>query len=160
MRRPSVEDLAPATPEHVAGSQSSTVDPTDTDELVVLESSPGRPGTSKAMRIDPRSVRRLSSFSFRGAPLPIAAADEDEAVASKGQRTPVSEATGGLQQMGISPPRKLHAAEFGQLVSQFRWQDDDDGSAASDSTASRKRAREPHSPDRPKRPAADPPRPR
>ncbi|KAJ2772774.1 DNA-dependent ATPase fun30 [Coemansia nantahalensis] len=174
MRKPSVESLAPATPEHVVSSQSSTLEPTDTDEVVVLESSPARPGTSKAVRVGPGSVQRLSSFFFRGAPPPppplplhIATADqlasEDEAEAApgggEGQRTPVSEAAGDLQQMGISPPRKLHGSDFGDIVRQFRWRDDDDdGSAGSDSAASRKRARETLSPDRRKRPAADPPR--
>ncbi|KAJ2841637.1 hypothetical protein IWW36_006192, partial [Coemansia brasiliensis] len=49
--RKTFQSLAPATPEHISSSQSSTLEPTDTDDLVILESSPGRPGTSKAAHI-------------------------------------------------------------------------------------------------------------
>ncbi|KAJ2550487.1 DNA-dependent ATPase fun30, partial [Coemansia sp. RSA 1933] len=77
MRRVSPEPLAPDTPEATAhSSQSSTLEPTDNEELVVLQSSPGRPGTSKAIKVDyPKQQKRiaqsggkaarLSSFNFR-----------------------------------------------------------------------------------------------
>ncbi|KAJ1770672.1 DNA-dependent ATPase fun30 [Coemansia sp. RSA 1813] len=82
MRRASPEALAPDTPETGHSSQSSTLEPTDNEELVVLQSSPGRPGSSKAIRVDHNNhnryhsgqrdtkqdgkVTRLSSFNFRG----------------------------------------------------------------------------------------------
>ncbi|KAJ1718655.1 DNA-dependent ATPase fun30, partial [Coemansia biformis] len=166
MRRPSVENLAPATPEHVVSSQSSTLEPTDNDEVVVLESSPGRPGTSKAVRVDPGSVRRLDSFYFRGAPMRITAANNlppaSEDAVSEGQRTPVSETAGDLQHMGISPPPKPQAADFGDIVKQYRWRGEEENSNASDSEDSfnKKRPLDATSPDRRKRPAVDPPRPR
>ncbi|KAJ1722942.1 DNA-dependent ATPase fun30 [Coemansia erecta] len=74
--------LAPSTPEKAAGSsQSSAIDGNTDIDMVVLESSPGRPGSSRVSRIGapkplfntkPRvapatsSVSRLSSFYFRG----------------------------------------------------------------------------------------------
>ncbi|KAJ2660493.1 DNA-dependent ATPase fun30 [Coemansia sp. RSA 1200] len=76
MRRPATSPepvLAPDTPEGVEdahSSQSSTLEPTDSEELVVLQSSPGRPGTSRAIRVDQQrntaSTARLGSFNFRG----------------------------------------------------------------------------------------------
>ncbi|KAJ1799454.1 DNA-dependent ATPase fun30 [Coemansia sp. RSA 2399] len=81
MRRKSPEPLAPDTPETGHSSQSSTLEPTDSEEMVVLQSSPGRPGSSKAIRVDRHDynqqqhnskpngkVARLSSFNFRGNP--------------------------------------------------------------------------------------------
>ncbi|KAJ2028881.1 hypothetical protein IWW57_001961, partial [Coemansia sp. S610] len=74
----SAEPLAPSTPDEAGpshSSQSSTVGLTDAEDLVVLESSPNRPGSSRTARLKDLArpdngssalPSRLSSFYFRG----------------------------------------------------------------------------------------------
>ncbi|KAJ2358730.1 DNA-dependent ATPase fun30 [Coemansia sp. RSA 2618] len=144
MRKSSAQNLAPETPEHVSSSQSSTVDAADTDSMVVLESSPGRPGTSKAVRMG-SGVKRLSSFYFRddGMPPPPLHSNnsnnnsEPDSLTSSPATSQLGEAVGGIKRMDLS---KLSSSgtvtpkDFGGIVGQFKWQhatsdnDDDEGS--------------------------------
>ncbi|KAJ2809350.1 DNA-dependent ATPase fun30 [Coemansia guatemalensis] len=159
MRKSAVEDLAPATPEHVPSSQSSTLDATDSEDLVVLESSPGRPGSSKAVRLSQSAgsgIARLSSFYFNGArpPAKLATNRQQPNGNRTGDHTPVSETAGDLGRMALSrqtskrsssalrsasPATSTSAADFGEMVSRFEWQQPSDDELASSSRVSRKR---------------------
>ncbi|KAJ2605079.1 DNA-dependent ATPase fun30 [Coemansia sp. RSA 1722] len=161
------------------------MDSSDIDDIVVLESSPGRPGSSKVSRIgintqkplfsskpsnsaltagsksQNTSVSRLSSFYFRGtgaqsestitvsstplssnsaASSQSAAVNEDSS--PQCQRSPVATAAAGLTEMDISRNGKKTRADFGKIVSQYRWSgasNDDGVSDAESRSSSRKR---------------------
>ncbi|KAJ2077094.1 DNA-dependent ATPase fun30 [Coemansia sp. RSA 988] len=154
MRKAAVEDLAPATPEHIPSSQSSTLDATDNEDLVVLESSPGRPGSSKAVRLGHSAgsgIARLSSLYFNGNRPPAKSARQLSSGSRTGDHTPVSETAGDLGRMDLShqtskqPSNALpttspatSAADFGEMVGRFEWQPSDD-ELASRNRVSRKR---------------------
>ncbi|KAJ2048226.1 DNA-dependent ATPase fun30 [Coemansia sp. S16] len=162
----STESLAPSTPEEAVpsnSSQSSTIGMTDPEDLVVLESSPNRPGSSRTARLkdltrpDGSSVpsSRLSSFYFRGKQAqqllatpkpthsPTLISSSPPAVAKI--RTPVASAALDFTRMGISP-NKLAPADFSKAIGQFKWNgdgtindSDDEDRLASSRTSSRKR---------------------
>ncbi|KAJ2620524.1 DNA-dependent ATPase fun30 [Coemansia sp. RSA 1358] len=154
MRKASPEHLAPNTPENVPSSQSSTLEPTDNEELVVLQSSPGHPGSSRAIRIDrtqqpPVSggkVQRLSSFFFHGKPSNVVTSESTDSLPSSPLGTH-SDATGtkpnsvgksstslttssiDLTKMDIGRDQKLDPADFGSILRQWR---ESDGSSGDD----------------------------
>ncbi|KAJ2158613.1 DNA-dependent ATPase fun30 [Coemansia sp. RSA 552] len=135
-----MEPLAPATPERVAlsSSESSTVEP-PAEDLVVLESSPSRPGTSKAVRVG-KGTTRLSSFYFRGGvgsgngAMPVVSkppSASSDSLPSSPLRSNTGSGTASvgedLKRMDLS--RGVDPAEFGSIVNRFRF-----------SSGSRKRA--------------------
>ncbi|KAJ1740826.1 DNA-dependent ATPase fun30 [Coemansia sp. RSA 989] len=129
--------LAPATPEHISSSQSSTLEPTDTDDLVILESSPGRPGTSKVQHISktPSGINRLSSFYFNGPPSGSISQPSDSLPSSPlNSEAQVGQATGRIKQMDISKSPK-HTTKQGmrELVSKFRMKGAPEEESSSDS---------------------------
>ncbi|KAJ2367101.1 DNA-dependent ATPase fun30, partial [Coemansia sp. RSA 2610] len=129
MRKGSVEHLAPETPEHVPSSQSSTLEPADADELVVLESSPGRPGTSKVARLDKgvsSGASRLSSFYFREPGMPARTPSQLESLSSS-PVSQLSDTVGGIKRMDISKLNgPVSSKSFGDIVGQFRRQNASD----------------------------------
>ncbi|KAJ1944037.1 DNA-dependent ATPase fun30, partial [Linderina pennispora] len=102
MPEPAVEPLAPNTPERISSSQSST----HSSDVMVLESSPGRPGTSRVAHINKSGVQRLSSF-FYNAPKHQSPASSPPLVPSPKPATFTAQ----------RPPAK----DFGSIVRQFRW---------------------------------------
>ncbi|KAJ2856536.1 DNA-dependent ATPase fun30, partial [Coemansia erecta] len=125
MRRTSPESLAPDTPETGHSSQSSTLEPTDSDEMVVLQSSPGHPGSSKAIRVARHNqqqqqqqqsntrpngkIARLSSFNFRGKPTSFSTPSVDDSLPSSPLGGPVttgdtSKAIRALSNTGTDSP--------------------------------------------------------
>ncbi|KAJ2420019.1 hypothetical protein GGF41_004417, partial [Coemansia sp. RSA 2531] len=135
---------------------------TDPEDLVVLESSPNRPGSSRTARLkdltrpDGSSMpsSRLSSFYFRGKQAqqllatpkpthsPTLISSSPPAVAKI--RTPVASAALDFTRMGISP-NKLAPADFSKAIGQFKWNgdgtindSDDEDRLASSRTSSRK----------------------
>ncbi|KAJ2532584.1 DNA-dependent ATPase fun30 [Coemansia sp. RSA 1937] len=121
MRKSSVENLAPETPEHIPSSQSSS-DPAN--ELVVLESSPGRPGTSKAVRVGSGSdlsrngVQRLSSLYYRdGASRSYS---QPESLPSS-PASQLGETVGGIKRIDIAKPSGPMSTEFfGSMISKYK----------------------------------------
>ncbi|KAJ2740599.1 DNA-dependent ATPase fun30, partial [Coemansia sp. BCRC 34301] len=125
------EPLAPSSPEYVQSnnSQSSADGPTDAEDLVVLESSPNRPGSSRTARLIDLAQRapgssgappqRLSSIYFRGKqaeqllgmPAPVGSTP---AAAIDFTRISISNNTaeGG---------NRLTPADFGKALGQFKW---------------------------------------
>ncbi|KAJ2004824.1 DNA-dependent ATPase fun30 [Coemansia thaxteri] len=155
----SAEPLAPSTPEgHTCSSPSSTLGPADPEDLVVLESSPNRPGSSRVARFKdvapPPSATgvpaRLSSFYFRGKPPTAAAAaaaatiafarteSEDSLPKPEKSRTPVASTAINFTRMGISTPAasggssRMAPADFGKVIGQFKWNADGSISDSSD----------------------------
>ncbi|KAI9471494.1 P-loop containing nucleoside triphosphate hydrolase protein [Coemansia mojavensis] len=125
------------TPEHISSSQSSTLEPTDTDDLVILESSPGRPGTSKVQHISktPSGINRLSSFYFNGPPSGSISQPSDSLPSSPlNSEAQVGQATGRIKQMDISKSPK-HTTKQGmrELVSKFRMKGAPEEESSSDS---------------------------
>ncbi|KAJ1858907.1 DNA-dependent ATPase fun30, partial [Coemansia sp. RSA 2703] len=131
--------LAPSTPEKPKRPARGTTNAADTC-TVVLESSPGRPGTSRATNTTTttNATARLSSFYFRGAPSsqqhqqqqqPISVASTASESSEAGEQPPVSSPVAvDLDGMVISP--RDAPGDFASLVAQYKW-----GGAA----ASRKR---------------------
>ncbi|KAI8319929.1 hypothetical protein GQ54DRAFT_299009 [Martensiomyces pterosporus] len=160
MPEPSAEPLAPDTPERIpVSSQSSTLeDPAvDDGDLMVLESSPGRPGSSKVACTNGSNlfgarsatagsgVARLSSLYFRGPQMStassavslasnIASSNESSHVLvdsqSSSPKQPQRKSTIDLTKMNLSPGGSdgggLAAADFGEIISQFKYTDNDD----------------------------------
>ncbi|KAJ2498052.1 DNA-dependent ATPase fun30 [Coemansia sp. RSA 1972] len=117
MRKSSVENLAPETPEHIPSSQSS-----DANELVVLESSPGRPGTSKAVRasdLSRNSVQRLSSLYYRdGAPRLYS---QPESLPSSPASSQLGETVGGIKRIDLAKPSGPMSTDyFGSMISKYK----------------------------------------
>ncbi|KAJ2866705.1 DNA-dependent ATPase fun30 [Coemansia aciculifera] len=166
----STESLAPSTPEEAVpsnSSQSSTIGMTDPEDLVVLESSPNRPGSSRTARLKDLTrldsgssmpSSRLGSFYFRGkqaqqllatpkpthSPTLISSSPPAAATAAAKIGTPVTSAALDFKRMGIS--NKLAPADFGKVIGQFKWNADDtisdsdnEDRLASSRTLSRKR---------------------
>ncbi|KAJ2722546.1 DNA-dependent ATPase fun30 [Coemansia sp. Benny D115] len=146
------KNLAPSTPERSLGSSQPSVDGAYMDDLVVLESSPGRPGTSKLSRTNPvqTSLRtapraatstRLNSFFFRGGgPSTAAMLTESISIPDSPPElgSPVDEAAVDLVKMGISSNDR--PASFGSLVNQYKWKGAEGSSFGSSSSNQRKRA--------------------
>ncbi|KAJ2833206.1 DNA-dependent ATPase fun30 [Coemansia furcata] len=157
----STESLAPGTPEEavpVTSSPSSTIGLTDAEDLVVLESSPNRPGSSRTARLkdltraDGSSVpSRLSSFYFRGKQAqqllatptrsPLLASSPPPPSSPPRMETSVASSAIDLTGLDISAG-KVAPAEFGKALGQFKWNgnsDSDDERLASSRASSRKR---------------------
>ncbi|KAJ2695727.1 DNA-dependent ATPase fun30 [Coemansia sp. IMI 209128] len=156
----SAEPLAPSTPDEAGpshSSQSSTVGLTDAEDLVVLESSPNRPGSSRTARLKDLArpdngssalPSRLSSFYFRGKQAQLlatpASTDAPQLISSSPPPeakigTPVAAAAMDFKRMDISAG-KLAPADFGKVISQFKWTEgDSEDEMASSRASSRKR---------------------
>ncbi|KAJ2908084.1 DNA-dependent ATPase fun30, partial [Coemansia aciculifera] len=159
MPEPSSEPLAPSTPEYaqcISSQSSTTAGQPDLDDLVVLESSPNRPGSSRTARLKDLTQRpldssavptpRLSSIYFRGKQaqqlLGTAASNS-----TTGRGTPVTSAAIDFTRMDISSNsaggKRLTPADFGKALGQFKWNADetisDSDNDAGTSSSSRKR---------------------
>ncbi|KAJ1963301.1 DNA-dependent ATPase fun30 [Dipsacomyces acuminosporus] len=171
------QPLAPNTPPGKQPSNSTNSTPSkaigshsEDNDIMVLESSPGRPGSSKVARVTDKKatggktgVQRLSSFYFRnshshpsntaassGASLvtipssPPIGSSQSESESTSSGRTKKGRLTKGssiqaidLTKMSLSQEGGLASADFGALVSQFKWggeeNSDDDGDDDEDS---------------------------
>ncbi|KAJ1856927.1 DNA-dependent ATPase fun30 [Coemansia sp. RSA 1822] len=140
MRKSSVENLAPETPEHIPSSPSTQ----DANELVVLESSPGRPGTSKAVRVGSASdlsrngVQRLSSLYYRDA-VPPRSYSQPESLPSS-PLSQLGETMGGIKRIDLKPSGPMTTEFFGSMISKYKCPNGFDSNALSKArTLSRKR---------------------